>query len=73
MNREEALEIISNARVKGEIPNLSNANLSGVNLSNADLRYANLSDADLRYADLRYANLSNAKIFSSWVLQKKEK
>ena len=57
MNREECLKIISEARAKGERPNLSRANLS-----DANLRRANLSDADLSDANLRRANLSDADL-----------
>ena len=59
------MKIISNARAKGERPDLSGANLSGANLSGADLSRANLSranliGANLSGADLRDANLSGA-------------
>ena len=72
MNREECLKIISEARAKGERPNLSRANLSDANLrranlsdadlSDANLRRANLSDADLSGADLSDADLSDASL-----------
>lgn len=72
MKPEEVVEIIEAARVRGEIPNLFNANLQGIDLhgidlrrvylSGADLSQANLSEADLSWAYLREANLSGADL-----------
>jgi hypothetical protein len=55
---------------KGEMANLSSADLRLADLSSADLRWANLRSADLRSADLssadlRWANLSWADLSSA--------
>ena len=61
MTREQVEEAVSIARAKGELPDLSCLDLSGL-----DLRYMNLSGADftgssLASADLRYSDLSGAQ------------
>ena len=44
------------------LPDLTDANLTGVNLHEANLRNANLYDADLHEADLRNADLHSADL-----------
>ena len=72
MTKEKLAEILAKHKLwledsqKGEMANLSGANLRWANLSGANLRWANLreanlSGADLSEADLREANLSGAK------------
>ena len=62
------MKIISNARAKGERPDLNGANLRDANLSDANLSGADLSGANLSCADLREAKYShkdiNAKRFT---------
>lgn len=65
MNREEALQIVREAREEEKKPDLTGADLRWANLSEADLRWANLSWADLTGTDLtgtdlRGANMSGA-------------
>ena len=67
MNRVDVLEIIREARSRGETPDLSWANLRWVNLrwanlSGANLRWANLHGANLRWANLHGANLHGADL-----------
>lgn len=62
MNREEALQIVKEAREAGKKPDLSGADLRWANLRWADLRWANLTGADLSEADLRGADLSEADL-----------
>ena len=61
MTRQQVEEAVAAARAKGEWPDLSCLDLSGL-----DLRYMNLSGADftgssLASADLRYSDLSGAQ------------
>ncbi|MDU5809264.1 MAG: pentapeptide repeat-containing protein [Finegoldia magna] len=62
MNRDDVLEIIREARYRGETPNLRKADLRGANLRKADLYGSNLRGADLHEADLRGANLHLANL-----------
>ena len=48
MSPGEVLQVVSEARGRGELADLSGADLSGADLSGADLRGADLSGADLR-------------------------
>lgn len=80
MNREYVQKIITDARAKGERPNLRHANLrhadlAGMDLLGADLRFAdlrfsdlwgaNLREANLRYADLRVADLRHTALWDA--------
>ena len=67
MNREDVLEIVAEARTKGNTPDLSWACLYGAYLYGSDLRSTNmrvadLCEADLRGADLRVADLRGADL-----------
>jgi len=62
MKRDEALQIVSDARAAGERPDLSRANLCGADLYGADLSRADLCRADLCRADLCRADLSGANL-----------
>jgi Pentapeptide repeats (8 copies) len=62
MTREEMEKIVSEARAKGEIPNLYKANLSRADLSEAILYKANLCGANLSRANLSRADLSGADL-----------
>jgi len=61
MNREDVLEIVAEARTKGNTPDLSWACLYGAYLYGSDLRSTNMRVADLCEADLRGADLRWAK------------
>jgi uncharacterized protein YjbI with pentapeptide repeats len=75
MDRNECLNIVTEARKKGDTPNLRGANLYGANLYGADLYGAdlyganlggaNLRDANLYGADLRDANLYGANLYGA--------
>lgn len=58
LSREEVLEIVRVAKEKGERPDFSTVDLSGLDLSEVELTRANFSAADLSAANLSRANLS---------------
>ena len=62
MNREEVLEIVAEARARGNTPDLIGVNLCEADLRGASLSLANLSEADLIGANLSGANLSGADL-----------
>ena len=62
MNRDDVLEIIREARYRGETPNLRKADLRGANLRKADLYGSNLRGADLHGANLSWADLLQADL-----------
>ena len=62
MNREDAMDIIREARDRHEVPDLRRANLRGADLRRADLDGADLAGADLRDANLRGADLRRADL-----------
>jgi uncharacterized protein YjbI with pentapeptide repeats len=62
MDRNECLIIVTEARKKGERPDLQGADLRGVNLWGADLQGADLRGADLRGANLQGADLQGADL-----------
>jgi uncharacterized protein YjbI with pentapeptide repeats len=62
MTRAEVEKIVSEARAKGEIPDLSKTDLSRANLYGANLSKADLSGTDLCGANLSRANLSGANL-----------
>ncbi|MDU5867846.1 MAG: pentapeptide repeat-containing protein [Cutibacterium avidum] len=65
MNREDAMDIIREARDRHEVPDLRRANLRGADLRRADLDGADLAGADLRDANLRGANLTGAGMWGA--------
>lgn len=67
MSRDDVLRAVSEARAKGETPdlleaNLEDANLRGADLEGANLRFSGLWFANLRFANLRFSNLEDANL-----------
>jgi uncharacterized protein YjbI with pentapeptide repeats len=62
MNREDVLEIVAEARAKGDTPDLSWAYLYGAYLYGSDLRSTNMRGANMRGANMRGANLYGANL-----------
>ena len=62
MDRNECLIIVTEARKKGDTPNLRGADLRGADLYGADLYGTNLCGANLCGADLRGTNLCSANL-----------
>lgn len=65
MDRNECLNIVTEARKKGDTPNLRGANLGGADLRDANLCGADLRGANLCGADLQGANLSGAYLWGA--------
>ena len=62
LTRDQVLQIIESAGVKGETLELRRAKLGQVDLSGINLRMANLSEADLSAAKFTGADLFRAEL-----------